>query len=42
MSIDNKIYDSAWKQSAVAMALFISTKGSTAVTPEIEIKGNQP
>ena len=40
MTIDNKLYDSAWKESAVLMALFIRNKGIPVVTLAIKIKGN--
>ena len=42
MTIENKLHDSACKDSAVVMDLFIRTKGSTVVTQEIKIKGNRP
>ena len=42
MTNKNKLHDSAWKESAVVMALFISTKRIPVVTLAIIIQGKRP
>ena len=40
MTINNKLHESAWKESAVVVALFIRTKKIPVVKLAIKIKGN--
>ena len=42
MTIDNKLHDRAWKESAVAMELFTKTKRSPVITSETKNQGNRP